>query len=161
MSDADLVERTTIRMAELQDAMLLAGLRQRWTTETATAGAEDATFLTRFTDWYQAEGAHRRFWLAQSGEEAVGMANLVLFERMPRPGRDAGRWGYLGNMFVLPEHRGLGVGTLLLAAVLSEAADLRLERVVLSPSQPSVPFWRRSGFVDADELLVHRMPMTR
>ncbi len=63
-------------------------------------------------------------------------------------------------MFVLFEHRGLGAGALLLEAVLREAVDLRLERVVLSPSEPSVGFWRRSGFVDADELLVYRVPKT-
>lgn len=75
---------------------------------------------------------------------------------MPRPGHHAGRWGYLGNMFVVPGHRRRGVGALLLTAVLRDASDLGLERVVLNPSEASIGFWRRFGFVAADELLVYR-----
>ncbi len=94
--------------------------------------------------------------MAETDHELAGMVNLVLFERMPRPGRDAGRWGYLGNMFVVPEQRGKGVGAQMLAGVIDYAAAAGLERLVVSPSQASMPFWRRSGFVDADELLVYR-----
>lgn len=44
----------------------------------------------------------------------------------------------------------------MLAGVIDYAAAAGLERLVVSPSQASMPFWRRSGFVDADDLLVYR-----
>lgn len=44
----------------------------------------------------------------------------------------------------------------MLAAVIDYAAAAELERLVVSPSQAPMPFLRRSGFVDADDLLVYR-----
>jgi GNAT superfamily N-acetyltransferase len=84
------------------------------------------------------------------------MMNLAVFERMPRPGRDPGRWGYLGNAFVLAAYRDQGIGSALLAAVLGYADERGFARVVLSPSERSVPFYRRAGFVPAQELLLRR-----
>ena len=57
-------------------------------------------------------------------------------------------------MFVLPECRNAGVGHLLLAAVIAEAEAQHLERLVLSPSERSVPFYRSAGFGEAHQLLV-------
>lgn len=159
-SHADRVEGIEIRVARSEDVQRLAGLRQRSTTET-TGEAEDASFEARFARWHEIERRHRKFWLAEIDQEPVGMVNLVTIERMPRPGRDTGRWGYLGNMFVVAEHRARGIGTLLLAAVLREAREVQLERVVLNPSEVSVEFWLRSGFVGAGDLLVYRCPSAR
>lgn len=78
----------------------------------------------------------------------------MVFDRMPRPGRRPGGWGYLGNAFVLATQRNQGIGRLLLDAALAFAADHRFARVVLSPSERSIPFYRRAGFRSADELLV-------
>jgi GNAT superfamily N-acetyltransferase len=149
------VTHIEIRVAGADDVKRLAGLRQRWTAETRGDG-DDASFEARFTQRYQAESRRRRFWLAEIDQEPVGMVNLVTFERMPRLGHHAGRWGHLGNMFVVPEHRRRGVGALLLTAVLGHASDLGLERIVLHPSEASIGFWCRFGFVAADELLVYR-----
>jgi GNAT superfamily N-acetyltransferase len=99
----------------------------------------------------------RKFWLAEVGDVPVGMVNLVTFERMPRPGVTPSQWGYLGNMFVVPEQRGSGVAAVLLDAVTDEAQSCGHERIVLSPSERSISFWRRAGFTIADELLVYRL----
>ena len=82
------------------------------------------------------------------------MVNLKVFDRMPSPGREASRWGYLANLFVLPSSRNAGLGTRLLRALLAAAVEERLVRVVLSPSEASIPLYRRVGFTDADMLLV-------
>lgn len=83
---------TRIRLAGETDVPSLAGLRQRWTAENSDESA-DAAFDARFDDWYAVERHRRTFWLAENDHEPTGMVNLLLFERMPRPGRDAGRWG--------------------------------------------------------------------
>jgi GNAT superfamily N-acetyltransferase len=145
-----------IRMAGPDDAAALAALRRAWTEERAGAPLADEGFGARFLDWYAAESGRRVTWLAESGGKPVGMMNLALFERMPAPGRDSGRWGYLGNAYVLTDHRNQGIGSALLAVVLGYAGERGLARVVLSPSERSVPFYRRAGFVPADELLLRR-----
>ena len=82
------------------------------------------------------------------------MMNLAIFERMPRPGRPPGHWGYLGNAFVLAACRNQGIGGRLLDSVLAYAAEKAFARVVLSPSERSIPFYERAGFGPADHLLL-------
>jgi GNAT superfamily N-acetyltransferase len=75
-------------------------------------------------------------------------------ERMPRPGRSASYWGDLANAFVLAAYRDQGIGRQLLDAVLGYASQHDLARVLLSPSERSVPFYQRAGFGPADTLLL-------
>jgi len=144
---------TEVRRATRDDLDGLVWLRRAWTEERHGVGA-DETYARRFAVWFEAEAPRRSFWLATEDGEPVGMANLVTFERMPGPGVDASRWGYLGNMFVASAHRGRGVGRALLDAVISHAEAEAFERIVLSPSERSLAFYRRAGFHSADELLL-------
>lgn len=146
-----------VRVAGPADLDALVALRDAWTRERHPAGIDDG-FADRFRDWFAVERHQRTFWLAEVAAQPVGMVNLVTFTRMPVPGREAGRWGYLGNMFVLDEHRGVGIGRQLLDALLAHADREDLERVVLSPTERSVPFYRRAGFDHANELLLRPRP---
>jgi GNAT superfamily N-acetyltransferase len=103
------------------------------------------------------EAPRRITWLAEADGRAVGMMNLTVFERMPRPGRPPSRWGYLGNAFVLAAYRNQGVGRKLIDALLHYADDNGLARVVLSPSGRSIPFYERAGFGPADALLLRML----
>lgn len=73
---------------------------------------------------------------------------------MPAPGRPASTWGYLGNMFVRAEHRDRGIGAALVAAAVEHARRAGYARLVLSPSERSVPFYARAGFRPAVDLLL-------
>ena len=159
-------------MAGPGDAAALAALRRAWTAEQFArvddarvddaraddGGPADEGFEARFADWYERESARRVTWLAEVSGEPVGMMNLAVFERMPRPGRDPGSWGYLSNAFVLAAHRDQGIGSRLLRALVGYADDHGYVRVVLSPSRRSVPFYGRFGFVADSGLIVRRHP---
>jgi len=147
------VADTVIRIAGPSDTLALARLRRAFIEE-RDGEVTDEDFEARFTRWYESESGHRVTWLAEAHGEPVAMMSLAVFERMPRPGRDAGRWGYLGNALVLAAHRNQGTGTRLLAAVLRYADERGFARVVLSPSERSVPFYRRAGFGPAGPLLL-------
>ena len=151
------MDAPVIRIAGQADAPALAALRRAWTEENS-GPAQDADFESRFLDWYQREAEHRVAWLAEAGGELVGMVNLALFERMPQPGHEVATWGYLANAFVLAAHRDRGVGSLLLRALLGYADEHRFVRVVLSPSERSIPFYRRLGFTADHDLLVRHRP---
>jgi len=144
---------TQVRVATETDHSTLALLRSAWTAE-VHGEVEDAGFAPRFTSWMDAERERRTFWVAHRAERPVGMVNLLVVDRMPRPHLPAGRWGYLGSLFVVPDHRRSGVGTLLVTAVLAEAGGRGLERVITHPNVRSLPFWRRSSFEKASDLLV-------
>ncbi|MDB4935120.1 MAG: acetyltransferase [Labilithrix sp.] len=111
-----------------------------------------------FRAWYARERDHRRTWLVETDPASapVGMLNMLVFERMPKPGRAASRWGYVANAFVLREHRNEGLGTALLDAALAYADEHDFVRVVLSPSVRSIPFYARAGFELPTNLLVRR-----
>ncbi|MBO0826598.1 MAG: GNAT family N-acetyltransferase [Streptosporangiales bacterium] len=145
-----------VRVATGADVAPLAALRRTWTEEDGHDRG-DADFEQRFARWFTREQAHRVTWLAETDERPIGMLNLLLFERMPRPGRPAGGWAYLANMFVLHRFRNGGVGRLLLDAAVGYATDAGLERIVLHPSERAVPFYERAGFGGADMLLVRHL----
>ena len=142
-----------IRIASPADAAALAGLRRTWTAE-QNGDVDDEDFESRFLDWYEREAGRRLSWLAEVSGAPVGMMNLAVFDRMPQPGREAGTWGYLANAFVLSAHRGQGIGSLLLRALLAHADGSGYVRVVLRPSQRAIPFYCRAGFVADNDLLV-------
>ena len=154
MSPVQRAGPTTIaQVATEADLSVLAQLRSAWTAE-IDPGADDAAFAGRFSSWVDEERTRRTFWIARDGARALGMVNLLVVERMPRPRQPSSRWGYLGNLFVLPDHRRSGIGSLLVEAVLAHAAARALERVIVHPNERSLPFWRRSAFSEASDLLV-------
>ena len=140
-----------IRLACDADVAALADLRRVSAFERFPE-REDEGYGERFASWYEQEASRRLNWLAETDGTAVGMMNLVLFERMPRPGPGPGRWGYLANAYVRPEYRNRGIGARLVEAVLGYADGHGFARVVLSPSQRSIPLYRRAGFGPADAL---------
>jgi GNAT superfamily N-acetyltransferase len=154
------VADVTVERVDPADAaatVALAALRRAWVEE-RRGPQDDPGFEAGFEAWWADEAPQRLAWLARVEGEPVGMVNLLEFTRMPSPGAPAGRWGYLGNAFVLARHRDAGIGRLLLDALVAEARARDYVRIVLSPSARSVPFYRRAGFRDATELLV--LPLT-
>jgi GNAT superfamily N-acetyltransferase len=129
-----------------EDAAALAGLRARWTADAEA----DASLVRRMAEWLELEGPRRTVWLVELDGVAIGMATLFEYRRMPRPDRPDTCWGYLGTMFVVPEHRGRGIGADLLRSILSVADARGYVRVVLAPSERARPFYERAGFLPAD-----------
>jgi GNAT superfamily N-acetyltransferase len=143
-----------IRLASYDDRGAIAGLRRAWTEENAGSAIEDDDFESRFDEWLEREQHQRLTWLGVVDGEPVGMLNLLVFTRMPRPGQAPSQWGYLANFFLLPAHRNAGLGSRMLGACTAYADDHGFARIVLSPSQRSVPFYARGGFQPATALMV-------
>src|SRR6202034_1261811 len=114
------VTEAVIRRAAGADLPAIARLRRELTVE-QDGSLGDPEFEERFAAWWARESSRRIMWLAELDHRPVGAMNLSVFERMPRPGRAPGRWGYLGNAFVLAAYRNRGIGTQLLAALLGHA----------------------------------------
>lgn len=146
-----------IRVASESDFAAIAHVRWEST---------DSEFERRMSEWLTAEGERRTTWLAWIAEQPIGVASLFEYRRMPRPGRPDSRWGYVSNMFVCEHFRNQGVGSALLAAIIAAADERHYARLVLSPSEAAVRFYRRAGFIvpdtsaTGDRLLV-RLPERR
>lgn len=144
----------SVRLVGAGDAALVAALRRAWTEEQLEAPVDDPSYPDRFAAWWAAETDRRLIWVATVAGTPVGMLNVTVFERMPRPDRPPSRWGYLGNAFVLRRHRNSGIGARLLAAAVSYARNAGFVRLVLAPSERSVPFYQRAGFRPANDLML-------
>jgi GNAT superfamily N-acetyltransferase len=147
-------DTVTVRRTGEHDAARIAALRRAWVEEESGHPVDDDGFEDRFAEWYAEEAARRVVFLAELGQEPVGMVNLVTFTRMPKPGRAPSLWYYLGNAFVVAGHRDRGIGTALLETAIGYAREQGAARIVLAPSDRSRPFYRRAGFGPATMLLV-------
>jgi GNAT superfamily N-acetyltransferase len=133
-----------IRRAQHADLTAIVQLRHEWTREEDTE-IEDPDFEENLTAWFAREWSRRIIWLAEEDGRPVGMMNLAIYERMPRPGRALSRWGYLGNVFVRAAYRNRGIGSQLVSEALNYADQNGFARVVLSPTERSIPLYERAG----------------
>lgn len=119
----------------------------------ARGAPQEDGFAGRVAQWWAEQASSRRVWLASDGDRPVGMVNLKLFERMPMPGEAPSSWAYVANVWVEPADRRRGVATGLMSEALAWCRDARLRRVVLNPSEMSLPLYARLGFRPASDLL--------
>jgi len=138
----------TVRTAdEIDDVGVIARLRRAWNEENAGGAIDDEGFDAAFRAWWSAERATRTFFIVSVDDRPVGMANVKRYVRMPAAGRaSAGCWGYVGNVFVLSEHRNSGVGHALMQEIIAWAGSEDMEHLRLAPSPLSKTFYARLGF---------------
>jgi GNAT superfamily N-acetyltransferase len=135
-----------VRVAGEGDVPALVALRRSWNEEDGGAVVDD-DFEARFVSWLVAERDTRTFFLVEVDGEPAGMANVKRYERMPAAGRaDAGHWGYVGNVYVHPDHRDAGIGGALMEAVIDWSRAHGYERLRLAPTERARPFYTRLGF---------------
>jgi GNAT superfamily N-acetyltransferase len=155
------VSEVRVRTATADDVATIAALRTAWTAEQAGEEIDDDGFFATFGEWFARESDQRVTWIADTDDRPVGMLNMLVFTRMPRPRRaDETRptqWGYIANVFVDADQRNAGVGRRLLDAATAYADEHGFARIVLSPSERSVPFYQRAGFVPATSLLIKEL----
>jgi GNAT superfamily N-acetyltransferase len=147
MTAADGAPQVTVRRATAVDGAALAQLR--W----AFRGEEDGLtptdrddFVESFAAWLVDHQSTHVPFLAHVGGDAVGMAWLMIADRVPSPSRRHRRCGDVQSVFVVPELRNGGVGALLLNHVLAEARALGLEHVTVHSSDRAVRFYEHVGF---------------
>jgi GNAT superfamily N-acetyltransferase len=122
-------------------------LRWRWPTEElGYEGTDRAAFVETFAAWVVAHMATHVPFVVEISGEVVGMAWLMLADRVPAPTRRHRRTGDVQAVYVAPEVRDSGVGAVLLEALLAEARELGLEHVTVHSSRRAVRFYERGGF---------------
>ena len=144
--DPDAAE-ISIRVADDDDVAVIARLRRTWNEENAGGPVDDAGFETAFHAWWDAERPTRTFFVVEVAGDAVGMANVKQYDRMPvAGGANRLRWGYVGNVFVRAEYRNAGIGQALMGALIAWAEKADLDHLRLAPSPRSRSFYARLGF---------------
>jgi ribosomal protein S18 acetylase RimI-like enzyme len=151
----------TIRAAVPADAPALARLRFALRASVAMAWEPEAEFLARCTAWMfdrLAPGSAWRCWIAEGEQGIVGSVWLQLIEKIPNPGDDPERHAYVSNLYVAPDHRGLGLGTRLLQQCIAACPDDDVDKMILWPTPESRTLYQRHGFAVRDDLFARRTP---
>lgn len=139
--------QVTVRKATAADAAALAGLRWRWVSEErGYTGTDRAAFVELFSAWVTDHLSTHLPFLAEVDDGVVGMAWLMVADRVPAPTRRNRRSGDVQSVYVVPELRNSGVGAVLLEAVLAEARRLKLEHVAVHSTDRAVHLYQRVGF---------------
>jgi GNAT superfamily N-acetyltransferase len=144
----------TIRRAGISDVPALARLRWLWrTAERGEHGLSQSAFEATFAEWWGRRQNSHTAYIAELDGEAVGMAWMAVFDRIPQP-RDVVRLaGNVQSVYVLDDLRNRGIGRALVEAVIEEARVHAVGYLIVHPSQRAYPLYERLGFSRTDALL--------
>ena len=131
-----------VRKASVADVATLAELR----------GIEPDK-LAAYADWVAAHAETHLPFVAEVDGHVVGVAWLLLAERVPG-NESLVRWyGDVQSVVVREEYRNNGVGGALMAAILAEASTRCLLHVTVHSGRRAVDFYLRNGFSHHRQLL--------
>jgi GNAT superfamily N-acetyltransferase len=153
MTDSELV---VVRRAIGADAPQLARMRWADSTEAGTPSPQAAAdFCREFEAFVRRAVAERQpaIWVAEVAGRVEAHLYVHVVERVPRPGRFERRWGYVSAVNTTPDERNRGIGSALLRHVVEWAMEERLESLALGPSERSVRFYERAGFVRSPDTM--------
>ncbi|WP_026374113.1 GNAT family N-acetyltransferase [Agrococcus lahaulensis] len=136
-----------VRQAADAELESVARLRWQWVRESSEEPLpEPAAYAAEAAAWARAHADSHVPFVAVASGEVVGMAWLAIQARVPSPRAIERRSGDLQSCYVVPEHRGAGLGRRLAEAVLDEARRRGLEHVTVHSSVDAIPVYERAGF---------------
>ncbi|TLS52835.1 GNAT family N-acetyltransferase [Paenibacillus antri] len=92
-------------------------------------------------------------WVAELEGELVSHIYVELIDTVPRPGRKKSPWGYVTNVYTVPEYRSQGIGGKIMDEIKQWAKENGVTFFIVWPSEASVDFYRRHGFEKAEEAM--------
>ncbi|MFB8190468.1 GNAT family N-acetyltransferase [Microbacterium sp. NPDC055988] len=148
-----------VERADGEDIAGLAWLKWQDVAPEAKAGRSLDLFTDELATWWRAHAdTHSAFVARTDDGEIVGMAWLALLPRVPRPGAADRVSADIQSVFVLPAHRGCGIGSRLIAAACAYGTSLGAPRITVHSSDGAVRLYRRLGFSGSAQLLQLRGP---
>lgn len=155
----DMTSRVRVREAVSADVESLAELKEEWAAlPTSPTSAERADFTAALGKWMETHGSSVICYVAELDADLVGMAWLVIFERVPDIHHHQRRTGDIQSVYVQPDHRGSGIGSRLIAALVSAADELQIPRVTVSANSRAATLYEAHGFTATPTLLERRAP---
>lgn len=131
--------------------------RLKWMDRAAddADATEFDSFVAALGRWWEAHQATHSAFVAQIEDVTVGAAWVALLPRVPSPGASNRLSADIQSVFVVPEHRGGGVGTALVDAATAHAHSAGASRVTVHSSERAVPVYQKLGFGGSPKLLQH------
>ena len=148
-----------IRAPRSDELRALARLKIEWAgIDPVPDKAAEWAYADDLAGWMDRMGDRVVCRVAVTGGELIGMAWLVVFERVPDFLERKRRTGDVQSVYVVPTRRGHGVAKLLIEAICAEADRRGIPRMTVHSSTPGVPLYEDAGFTSAPTLLNRTAP---
>ena len=123
------------------------------------AANEKATFLAACIAFLQRGLANGTwaYWIAVVDGQIVSHIYVCKMEKVPKPNRLEDADGYVTNVYTRPAYRGRGIGSELMAHVKAWAKEQDYNQLYVWPSEASIPFYARAGFVGHSDLMEYEV----
>lgn len=152
-------EPARLRLATVADARSLADLRFEWDRPNSVPSVEErASFAALFEDWLVAAQLWCACAVAEVGDQLIGMAWLVVHQRVPNPSQFNRATGEIQSTYVRPSHRHRGVGRELVQLVLEYGEQRDIARFTVDANDSAVRFYQRLGFANSPLTLERSTP---
>lgn len=111
-------------------------------------------FATELAHWWDSHReTHTAFVSRQDEPAIIGIAWVAILPRIPRPGAANRLSADIQTVFVMPQHRGAGIGSALVDAAARHATQIGATRVTVHSGRRAVPIYERLGFESSRQLL--------
>lgn len=107
-----------------------------------------------YAGWVAAHAETHLPFVAEMDGHVVGVAWLLVAERVPSNESLDRRYGDIQSVEVREEYRNRGIGSALMAAILAEAGARGLGHVTVHSGRRAVDFYLRNGFSHHRQILL-------
>lgn len=149
-----------IRQATIADARELARLRWDFSDQTDQTFEAFSRSFAAFVEQILATGLWT-IWVAEQDRRIIGNIYVQRVLKVPRPRRPEAYFGFVTNVYVEPFARNQGIGSQLLRTIQEWARGQHIEFLILWPSEESVAFYQRAGFVRNVDILEYEVQQGR
>ncbi|MCR2799612.1 MULTISPECIES: GNAT family N-acetyltransferase [unclassified Microbacterium] len=150
-----------VRDGTPDDAPSLAVLKLAWANRHHATVEESQSFARDLASWMASQGDSLLTRVAEHRGDLVGMAWLVVFDRVPDFSDRNRRTGDVQSVFVNPEFRRRGIGHALVSSLV-DAADRRgIPRITVSSNDAATRLYLGTGFEASPRLLERRLNQER
>lgn len=142
-----------VRLASAEDQATVARMRVAFLEDDDLGhgmASDELQAVTRaFVDEAHGDGSLVS-WLADDGDECVGIVSMLVAWAPPRPSDLRSKRAYVINMYVLPSHRRRGLAQVLLDALLEGCRERDLRTLHLYATPAGRPLYERNRFTTND-----------
>lgn len=146
-----------IRLAEETDIDQLIQMRWDFTFEDkeyqVTDGVKLEFFKSECRDFLaSAVNSDLWFiWVAEVEEKIVAHIYIEIIQKVPRPGRITNPFAFMTNVYTIKDFRNKGIGSKLITVINQWAKGRKYEFIIVWPSDDSIDYYKRNGYVHCDE----------
>ena len=142
--------KITIRKASSDDIEMLIEFRITFLKEAQWVPTQESELKLRksLKDYFIKALDNSTFisYIAEYENQSAGFSGMVLREQPGNFEIPDGKTGYILNMYTIKEFRNNGIGSMLFQKLITEAKNLKLDKIELHATMDGEPIYRKSGF---------------